>query len=82
MAMDADYSFELIFVETYAPQFIGHNKFFLGSVTVINLFDPGFYFAYFFDFSVYVAIAIRKLEIQQSFSLILIQPTYWNSKNN
>ena len=32
MAMGADYSFELISIETYAPQFIGHNKFFLGSV--------------------------------------------------
>ena len=28
MAMGADYSFELIFIETYAPQFIGHNKIF------------------------------------------------------
>ena len=26
MAMGADYSFELISIETYAPQFIGHNK--------------------------------------------------------
>ena len=32
MAMGADYSFELISIETYAPQFIGHNKLFLGSV--------------------------------------------------
>jgi hypothetical protein len=32
MAMGADYSFELISIETYMPQFIGHNKFFLGSV--------------------------------------------------
>ena len=32
MAMGADYSFELIFNETCAPQFIGHNKSFLGSV--------------------------------------------------
>ena len=32
MAMGADYSFELIFIETYAPQFIGLNKLFLGSV--------------------------------------------------
>ena len=32
IAMDADYSFELISVETYAPQFIGYNKLFLGSV--------------------------------------------------
>ena len=32
MAMSADYSFEYIFIETYAPQFIGHNNFFLGSV--------------------------------------------------
>ena len=32
IAMGADYSFELISIETYAPQFIGHNKFFLGSV--------------------------------------------------
>ena len=30
--MIADYSFELISIETYAPQFIEHNKFFLGSV--------------------------------------------------
>ena len=32
MAMDADDSFEPIFIETYAPQFIGRNKFFPGSV--------------------------------------------------
>ena len=32
LAMGADYSFELISIETYAPQFIGHNKLFLGSV--------------------------------------------------
>jgi hypothetical protein len=32
-AMGADYSFELISIETYAPQFIGPNKFFLGSVS-------------------------------------------------
>ena len=32
IAMGADYSFELISIETYAPQFIGHNKIFLGSV--------------------------------------------------
>ena len=30
--MDADYSLELISIETYAPQFIGPNDFFLGSV--------------------------------------------------
>ena len=28
----ADYSFDLISIETYAPQLIGHNKLFLGSV--------------------------------------------------
>ena len=33
MVMGADYSFELISIETYAAQFIGHNKFFLGSVS-------------------------------------------------
>ena len=32
IAMSADYSFELISIETDAPQFIGHNKIFLGSV--------------------------------------------------
>ena len=32
IAMGADYSFELISIETYAPQFIGYNKSFLGSV--------------------------------------------------
>ena len=32
IAMGADYSFELISIETYASQFIGHNKIFLGSV--------------------------------------------------
>ena len=28
--MGADFSIELIYIETYAPQFIGHNKIFLG----------------------------------------------------
>ena len=32
MAMGADYLFELISIETYAPQFIGLNIFFLSSV--------------------------------------------------
>ena len=31
-ALGADYSFELIFIETYAPHFNGHNKLFLDSV--------------------------------------------------
>ena len=31
-AMGANYSSELISIERYAPQFIGHNKLFLGSV--------------------------------------------------
>ena len=33
IAMGADYTIELISIETYAPQFIGHNKIFLGCVT-------------------------------------------------
>ena len=37
MAMGADYSFELISIETYAPQYIWHNKFFLGSVIGVIL---------------------------------------------
>ena len=32
IAMGADYSLELISIETYAPQFVGHNDLFLGSV--------------------------------------------------
>ena len=32
IAMGADYSFELISIETYALQFIGRNKFFLDRV--------------------------------------------------
>ena len=32
MAMGADYSFELISIETYMPQFNRHNRLFLGSV--------------------------------------------------
>ena len=36
MAMDADYTFELISIKTSAPQFKWHNKSFLGSVT----YDP------------------------------------------
>ena len=35
IAMGADYSIELI--ETYVPQFIGHNKIFLGSVLCLCL---------------------------------------------
>ena len=36
--MGVDYSFVLISIETYAPQFIEHNKIFRGSVTFA---DPG-----------------------------------------
>ena len=43
--MGADYSFELISIETYAPQFIEHNKVFLGSVLPLAAF--GFFFAAF-----------------------------------
>ena len=32
--MGPDYSFELTSIETYVPQFIGYNKFFLGSVVL------------------------------------------------
>jgi hypothetical protein len=32
IAMGADYSFELNSIETYDPQFFGHNNLFLGSV--------------------------------------------------
>ena len=41
MAMGADYSFELIFNKTCAPQFNGHNNFFLASVTE-NLLEAGY----------------------------------------
>ena len=41
IVMGADYSFELISIETYAPQFIRDNKIFLGSVDSI-LIDPTF----------------------------------------
>ena len=34
--MGADDSFELISIETYAPQYIWHNKFFLGSVSSLG----------------------------------------------
>ena len=37
MAMGADYSFELIFNETCAPQFNGHNNSFLASVSCVHL---------------------------------------------
>ena len=33
ITMDADYSMEFISIETYAPQFIGLNEIFLGSVS-------------------------------------------------
>ena len=38
MAMGADYSFELISIETYTPQFNGDNKSFLGSVSALRNF--------------------------------------------
>ena len=37
MAMGADYSFELIFNETCAPQFNGHNDSFLASMSCLLL---------------------------------------------
>ena len=33
IAMDADYSIELIFIVHWVPQYIGHNKIFIGSVS-------------------------------------------------
>ena len=33
--MGANYSFELNFIDTYAPQFFGHDNLFLGSVVTI-----------------------------------------------
>ena len=33
IAMGADYSIELISIENFVPQFIGHDKIFLGSVS-------------------------------------------------
>ena len=44
--MGADYSFEFISIETYAPQFIGHNKFFLGSVRKHAIISRGLYTFY------------------------------------
>ena len=41
MAMGADYSFELISIETYAPQFIGYNKLFLDSVNLLSILQIG-----------------------------------------
>ena len=38
MAMDADYTFELIFIKTCAPQLKWLNKSFLGSVKSIDIF--------------------------------------------
>ena len=35
--MGADYSIDLISIETYTPQFIGHNKIILGSVLLMYL---------------------------------------------
>ena len=56
IAMGADYSFELISIETYAPQFFGHNKIFLGSVYTVFFYLPfksiiwdAFFPAIFFD---------------------------------
>ena len=34
--MGAEYSLELISIETYAPQIIGHNKFFVGQCVVLH----------------------------------------------
>ena len=41
MAMGAAYSFELIFIETYAPQFIGYNELFLDSVNLLSILQIG-----------------------------------------
>ena len=54
MAMGPDYSFELNSIETYAPQFFGHNDLFLGSVSyqysLINYPWPIFRFKWFIDY--------------------------------
>ena len=45
MAMGADYSFELIFIEAYAPHFFEHNKFFLDSVLPVGTMMNRFFLA-------------------------------------
>ena len=40
IAVGADYSFELIYIETFASPFIGHNDLFLGSVLCVSMDDP------------------------------------------
>ena len=47
--MGADYLLELISIETYAPQFIGHNKIFLGSVSYLLM-----WYNYSYTYSNYV----------------------------
>ena len=47
MAMDADYTFELISIKTSAPQFKGLNKSFLASV--VNLVNTLLNLQYFYN---------------------------------
>ena len=42
IAIGANYSFELIFIETHAPQFIGYNKFFLGTAVCLDFLLPSY----------------------------------------
>ena len=64
--MGANFTIELISIETYSPQFIGHNKIFLGSVPwltnslIINLIKVWkIYFCHLKTNSTYSEICVK-----------------------
>ena len=72
--LGVDYSIELIFIETYAPQLIGHNKIFLASVKDASYsFLQRFHIfeilteVYFFEY--FVNNAFNKLRMKKKCSL-------------
>ena len=82
MTMGADYSFELISIETYAPQFIEHNIFFLGSVVKECLNFICFHLRKVDDANKKLALSIRSDSYPKKISFVLQPPFKPNSGLN
>ena len=68
MAVGADYYFQLISIETYAPQFIGYNKLFLSSVQP-QLLHTYFRYHPFCKSALIIGVAMKKISLDFCFHL-------------
>ena len=70
----ADYSFELNSIETYAPQFLGHNNLFLGTVYHKSALTPFLFFQHMCSVRTCMYTRLCAVLPRQAFSFVLAHP--------